>query len=365
MNGRLEITTRCNLNCMHCGAAEYRTSREWTTEEALESFNDMISCGVTSFGFLGGEPFIRADILELLSYLDQRGIRSLITTNGLLLDEETIDFLADLKFLNGISFSIDGASRDVYETIRGKNTYEKMITNVQRLVAKKKEKKSPFSIGLTCVVNRLNAFESEALVELADENDLESVGFMSIVWSGNAKKNKDKLYADPETEFTACEKAARKVALVNRIRGLKGKHRMKFSIDNIPSTWKYAILQKYPLVNQVTGKFECQAGVGTLYVDASGVVYPCEAVKDHIKFIEEEIGEYERIFLPVSSLKDVLESESFRNAARYVKNKKRLFENVFPCGSCPFKDGCSFCPLHAQSEKVIARCSGKMTTILS
>ena len=90
MKARLEITTRCNLACMHCSTAEYRTPQEWTTEEALRVFDDMVHNGIEKVDFLGGEPFIRKDILQLFSYLDKRGIGIIVTTNGLLLDEDTI-----------------------------------------------------------------------------------------------------------------------------------------------------------------------------------------------------------------------------------------------------------------------------------
>jgi len=357
MRARFEITTRCNLNCIHCGATEYKISKEWATAEAIAAFEDMISHGVHEVDFLGGEPFIREDILELLSYLNDKGIGILISTNGLLLNEDTIDFLATLPYLIGISFSIDGASREVYETIRGKGNYEKLLTNVQALVSKNKETGSQFQVGLTCVINKLNAPETDAIVALADQFDFNNVSFINIGWFGNAQKNKDKLYIGPLEEFKAYDRAARKVTRVNRIRAMKGKKALSFSIDSMPSIWKYALVQKYPLLSQVGGKFECQAGTGTLYFDASGVLYPCEAVRIHLKSIESEIGEYEKIPLPEHTYEEAVTSESFKKTVAYVQEKRQLYHDVVPCGSCKFSDGCSVCPLHAKSEKVIHWCT--------
>jgi MoaA/NifB/PqqE/SkfB family radical SAM enzyme len=365
MRARLEITTRCNLNCMHCGATEYRISQEWSTEEACAAFQDMISHGVGEVDFLGGEPFIREDIQDLLSFLDERHCGMLISTNGLLLDDDMIDFLTSLTYLMGVSFSIDGASKDVYETIRGKGNYETVLSHMEALSTRKAETESQFSLGLTCVINRLNAGETGELVALADQFDFNNVSFINIGWFGNAKKNKDKLSIHPVEEYKAYDRGARKVAMVNKIRKLKGSPPLSFSIDSMPTYWKYHLVRKYPLVSQVGGNFKCQAGTATLYLDALGVLYPCEAVRIHLESIESEIGEYQKMSLPEYSYEEVVTSESFKKAVEYVHNKKGLYQGVDPCGTCVYAEGCSVCPLYARSEKVIHWCSQDTITHLS
>jgi MoaA/NifB/PqqE/SkfB family radical SAM enzyme len=350
---------------MHCGATGYRISKEWTTAEALAAFEDMISHGISEFDFLGGEPLIREDILELFSYLDENRIGILISTNGLLLNEDSIDFLATLDHLIGVSFSIDGASKEVYETIRGKGNYENLIANAQALVSRKKETGSHFQIGLTCVINKVNAPETDAMVVLADQLDFNTVSFINIGWFGNAEKNKDKLYISPQSEFKAYDRAAHKVTTVNRTRTLQGRKPISFSIDSMPSIWKYTLVQKYPLLSQVSGKFQCQAGIDTFYLDALGVLYPCEAVRIHLKSIESEIGTFVKMSLPEHTFEEVTTSESFTTLVEYVQNKPLLYENVIPCGSCKYADGCSVCPLHAQSEKVVQWCTDDTITCLS
>lgn len=356
MRTRLEITTRCNLNCLHCGATDYRISKEWSTEEILSVFDDMISHGVYEFDFLGGEPFILEDILEIYSFLNEKDVGILISTNGLLLNEEVIDFLATLKRLIGVSFSIDGASKEVYEAIRGKGNYEKVFENVEALVSKKNETKSRFQVGFTCVLNKLNAPETAAMIELADQYDFSNISLINIGWFGNAEKNKDILFLDPVEEYNAYDRALRKLSRVNRVRTMKGKPRIAFSIDSMPTIWKYSLVHKYPLLDQVGGKFKCEAGTGTLYLDATGVLYPCEAVRIHLDAIEAEIGPYEKLSLTEHSFEEVFTSPSFEKTVEYVKNKEKLYKNVVPCGTCDYADGCSVCPLHAKSEKVVEWC---------
>ena len=342
---------------MHCGATEYKTTKEWTTEEALEVFEDLLSHNFNLFDFLGGEPFIREDILELFTYLNENKAWIMMSTNGLLLNEEIIDGLVNLKYLNGVFFSIDGASKEIYETIRGKGNYERMLVNLKALISKKKETKSQFRVGLTCVINNLNASETNALVELADQFDLDSVSMINIGWIGNAKKNKEKLYIEPQIEFAAYDRAFRKVSSTNRIRKLQGKRPLSFSIDSVPSTWKYYFIQKYPLFSQSQGKYQCLAGEETFFVDSSGVLYPCEAVRIHMKSIESEIGKYKKMSMPEHTFKEIVNNNMFKKTVEYIKNKEYLLKDVTPCSSCPHSDGCGICPLYARSEKTIAWCS--------
>ena len=365
MRARFDITSRCNLNCMHCGATEFKTTEEWTTEEALKVFKDLLSNGFSQFDFLGGEPLIRDDILDICSYLNENKAFTLMATNGLLLNEEIINTLVNLKFFEAVFFSIDGASKEVYETIRGKGTYEKMLSNLGALASKKKEAKSQVRIGLTCVVNKVNASETAALVELADQYDLDCVSLISIGWLGNAKKNKDKLYIEPQQEFMAYDRAARKISSVNRIRAVQGKHRIAFSLDSTPSHWKYYFIQKYSLLYLSSGKYECAAGDETFFVSSPGVLYPCEAVRIHLDSICSDIGEFELMSMPEYTFKEITSNGSFRRTVDYIKDKEQLLKNVTPCSTCPYSDGCCVCPLHARAEETVSWCGEDITRMLS
>ncbi len=364
MRARFDITSRCNLNCMHCGATEFKTTEEWTTEEALNVFEDLLSHGFSQFDFLGGEPLIRDDIVELCSYLNENKAFVLMASNGLLLDEDIIDALLKLEHFNAIYFSIDGASKEVYETIRGKGTYEQMLFNLEAMASKKKEVKSQARIGLTCVVNNVNASETDTLVELADQYDLDCVSLISIGWIGNAKKNKDKLYIEPQNEFMAYDRAACKISSVNRIRAVQGKHRISFSLDSTPSHWKYYFIRKYSLLYLSSGKYECSAGDETFFVSSPGVLYPCEAVRIHLESIKAEIGEFKLMSMPEYTFKEIIDNDWFKRIVKYIKDRELLLKNVTPCGTCPYSDGCSVCPLHARAEKTVSWCGEDIMRML-
>ena len=112
---------RCNMRCRYCFYAD-ETSRRAVrdyglmTEETLEiMIRKALAAaeGSCTFGFQGGEPTLRGldfyrRVVALQKQYNVHGVRidNALQTNGLLLDEEWARFLADEKFLVGLS--IDG-----------------------------------------------------------------------------------------------------------------------------------------------------------------------------------------------------------------------------------------------------------------
>ena len=103
IKGQIELTHRCNLNCVHCyckgsedvarnmsHAARLASStenRELTTQEWKEILDEIHRKGCLWLCFTGGEPLIRDDFLEIYSYAKEKGFIITINTNGLLLTE--------------------------------------------------------------------------------------------------------------------------------------------------------------------------------------------------------------------------------------------------------------------------------------
>lgn len=124
----ISITDECNLKCKHC----YNEDNRVRVEEKLEYINyefikDLKELGVEQIGLTGGEPLTNWNVLnKLLKLFKENGFNVLITTNGLLLDRDKLDELKS-NGVDIIQVSIDGATKEKHEFIRGKNTYDKVI----------------------------------------------------------------------------------------------------------------------------------------------------------------------------------------------------------------------------------------------
>jgi uncharacterized protein len=116
------MTGACNLKCRYCATRErYRSAEgahdrldEATALRALELLRPYLPEGPVQVKFFGGEPLLCVGLIRrIIETLDSWGVDTdkIIATNGLLLDDETIDFLARGRFLTLIS--LDGVREEV------------------------------------------------------------------------------------------------------------------------------------------------------------------------------------------------------------------------------------------------------------
>jgi len=125
-----EATRRCNLRCVHCGspAEDADHKQELTTDEIVSAFEQIASeFDMSQFRHInitGGEPFVRQDLLELLSRISKLPYyrNTDIQTNGIVLADRP-ELFSKLKHVGvtGLGVSIDGleAAHDAFRRMPG------------------------------------------------------------------------------------------------------------------------------------------------------------------------------------------------------------------------------------------------------
>jgi len=127
-----DITNRCNLSCLHCYSSEQR--EELTTTDVYHVLDKLSTAGVGMIDFGGGEPLLRTDIFDILTYSKHLGLYTSISTNGILLDENCVKRLKILN-IDHVCISLDGAKPETHDHIRNKKgTYEKTISGIKNCV---------------------------------------------------------------------------------------------------------------------------------------------------------------------------------------------------------------------------------------
>jgi len=91
-----DSTRRCNLRCLHCGAVKETYAHELSTEQMKGILDQLAAMKVGMFGATGGEPLLRRDLREVLSYAHGLGMRTGIATNGFLIDEAAAEWMGAL-----------------------------------------------------------------------------------------------------------------------------------------------------------------------------------------------------------------------------------------------------------------------------
>ncbi len=133
----ISLTDRCQCRCVHCYAEtadKLPEKDELTTEEIKSVIDQAAGLHVTEICFSGGEPLLRDDILDLISYTHRKGIATKINTNGVLLTSEMVSQLniAGLDWCGVSIDSIDPAEHDELRKYPG--CFEKAIAGIRELV---------------------------------------------------------------------------------------------------------------------------------------------------------------------------------------------------------------------------------------
>ena len=163
VNVTWEISLKCNLRCVHCLSDSGQASRdELTHEECLDLIDKLTAMKVFQANIGGGEPFMREDFLDLLAYSHEKGLVTCVSTNGTIVDHSLAKRLSSLKQLY-LQVSLDGATAEVNDAIRGKGTHEKILYAMDCLATEG----VPFSINT--VLTRTNFFQLEILRKMASE----------------------------------------------------------------------------------------------------------------------------------------------------------------------------------------------------
>ena len=162
------LTNQCNLRCSHCGNENRdRKENELTKEEWFRIIDECAKIGVFIFNASGGEPFIRKDWYEILSYARSKNIEVGITSNSTLINEDIVKKLKELKIFN-IHLSLDGVGK-IHDHFRNQ---EGVFNKVENAISLLKKYKVPF--GITSAISKRNFKDLNNLAEFVRKNNITS-----------------------------------------------------------------------------------------------------------------------------------------------------------------------------------------------
>ncbi|HOP12302.1 MAG TPA: thioether cross-link-forming SCIFF peptide maturase [Oscillospiraceae bacterium] len=148
----LLIAHDCNMKCEYCFADEgcYGGKRNWLPEETAKAAIDFLieksgSRHNLEVDFFGGEPLLNFGVVkstvEYARSLEQKhnkNFRFTITTNGVLLDDDNIEFIN--REMSNVVMSLDGR-KEIHDRIRtkkdGSGTYDAIVPKFQKLVSQR------------------------------------------------------------------------------------------------------------------------------------------------------------------------------------------------------------------------------------
>jgi radical SAM protein with 4Fe4S-binding SPASM domain len=162
------LTSRCNLSCHHCYARASAGSDELTPDEARKVIDDIARQHVFVLILSGGEPLLREDLCELITYARAQGIFCALSTNGTLLGEKQIRSLQE-SGIGYVGISIDG-TRQTHDRFRGKaGAYEASLKAIRLC------RQAGIKVGLRFSLTSPTASGLRAAFEVVENEDLSKI----------------------------------------------------------------------------------------------------------------------------------------------------------------------------------------------
>jgi mycofactocin radical SAM maturase len=158
-----ELTYACNLACVHClSSSGRRDPRELTTSECMALIEELQRLQVFYVNIGGGEPTVRGDFWELVEYATAHQVGVKFSTNGSRITPEVAERLAASDYVD-VQVSIDGASAEINDAVRGRGSYATARRAMERLAS------AGFrGFKLSVVITRQNAGQLNEFKALAD-----------------------------------------------------------------------------------------------------------------------------------------------------------------------------------------------------
>jgi mycofactocin radical SAM maturase len=160
-----ELTYACNLACVHClSSSGRRDPRELSTAQCRAVIDELEHMQVFYVNIGGGEPTVRPDFWELVDYATAHHVGVKFSTNGVKITRAAARRLAGSDYVD-VQISLDGATADVNDAVRGPGSYATALAAIGNLAA------AGFAgFKISVVVTRQNVGQLGAFKAIADRH---------------------------------------------------------------------------------------------------------------------------------------------------------------------------------------------------
>ncbi len=200
------FTRKCNLKCSHCyiNATTRELANELTTEESKRLIDQISEVSRPLLILSGGEPLLRSDVYEIISYGASKGLKMGLGSNGTLIDDDVARHLKEAG-IETVSISLDSHIPEQHDEFRGlAGSWEKAVGAIKAL------RDNGVLVQVNTTVTQQNYDQIDDIMSLAESLGVENFHLFFLVPTGRGAKIADLSPAKYESMIkTAFAKAAR------------------------------------------------------------------------------------------------------------------------------------------------------------
>jgi radical SAM protein with 4Fe4S-binding SPASM domain len=264
-----EMTTACNLRCIHCHASGGKPAAdELTTDEAKRLLDELAQ--VPEFrmmAFTGGEPLVRKDLFELLAYSQALGFTNTMATNATLIDDDVARRLRRFG-LAIAAVSLDGFTAEQHDMVRGiSGSFEAALEGMRAL------RRAGIVLHINITVMEYNVEQLVDLMRLVDELGTGILLMYQLIPVGRGR----------DISQAALDEGANERLIRFMVEAQRTTQAIMEPVAG-PQYWPF-LLQRAGIRNGLLLRLAetvfhgCSAGRGFVYVKPDGDVWPCPFIE--------------------------------------------------------------------------------------
>lgn len=196
------ITGKCNLRCSYCShfSTPNEVDRDLPGSEWLRFFEELGRLAVMEVILLGGEPFLRKDLPDLLQSIVRNRMRFSILSNGTLITRETAAFLASTRRCEDVQVSIDGSRPQAHDACRGDGNFQRAVNAIDLL------RTHGVNVSVRVTLHRHNVYDLEETAKLLlEEMGLPAFSTNAASYLGLCRESSDRIALTTDERSYAME----------------------------------------------------------------------------------------------------------------------------------------------------------------
>ncbi|MDA3788137.1 MAG: radical SAM protein [Desulfobacula sp.] len=315
----LELTARCNNNCIHCynnlpPDDPHAINNELSTKELKEIIDQAVDLGVLWVCITGGEALLRDDFFDLYKYIKKKGLIVSVFTNATLISKDHIKLFKKYP-PRDIEVTVYGLSEKKYTRVARTNNYFIFIDGLEKLI------KASMPVSLKATIMKSNFKHLKEITEFCRNKSYKNFRFdpfLVLRTDKNKKRNQDIINQRLSVEeiITLEQEDSMRMEAVKK---------------------ECARMDEEIVLGDTTEKlFQCGAGLSSCMIDCNGFFRLCGSLVNDKCIYDLKKGSLKKAW------------EEFVPGILNLQSENKIY--LDKCGKCSIIDLCTWCPAKADLE---------------
>ena len=208
-------TMRCDLKCAHCLRGFPKERPNFPMDLLDKLLTEALPFGANHVALTGGEPHLHPEFETMVDKIVAYGYTWSFVSHG----QRTKPYLRVMEKykdkVTHVALSIDGATSETHDDIRKhKGAFEKVVASAKQYI------ELGYKVRISSTLNQKNKQEVEALLRLANNIGVSSIGFAGTIptpWNQELVLNDEELLALYRQIIALCEKSSLDIQTVSSL----------------------------------------------------------------------------------------------------------------------------------------------------